>query len=385
MYKDNVEWISYTYILYINISLIPLDPSKPVPPTVIDDLLYEQLNKVYHSIISAGERGKLANTTFLGDKTYEESLGGLLTMLDQIYANSPYSYTLKSSRDSLKLFEDNISYLTIKPKKHELITQGKAIYTGVKSDNTDSGKNYYGFDTGHRNYNTTTNTIGGLATFEYGLTDKTSVGLVVGGNNQSINFKGSSEVEGTSVYLGTFAKTEMDNFRFMGGLGYQYTSADADREVSNGYDSFKTNDKYDVNSYNAFLEAKYVYEGYNPGQLSIEVDKASSDTLDLEVGVDFVKTVQLEKGKLNNIFSLGVINTLGSDSKKLRGRILGANKKGSDFEIQETELPDLAGKASYNLELEQTNGIIYTAGVSIEFSKDDNRNVNATMGIGYKF
>ena len=128
MYKDNVEWISYTYILYINISLIPLDPSKPVPPTVIDDLLYEQLNKVYHSIISAGERGKLANTTFLGDKTYEESLGGLLTMLDQIYANSPYSYTLKSSRDSLKLFEDNISYLTIKPKKHELITQGKASY-----------------------------------------------------------------------------------------------------------------------------------------------------------------------------------------------------------------------------------------------------------------
>ena len=390
--------------------LIPLEPSKPVPPTVTDDLLYIQLNKVYKSIISAGEIGKLANTTYLGDKTYEESLGGLLTMLDQIYANSPYSYTLKSSRDSLKLFEDNISYLTIKPKKHELITQGKAIYTGVKNDNTDNGKNYYGFDTGHRNYNTTTNTIGGLATFEYGLTDKTSVGLVVGGNNQSINFKGSSEVEGTSVYVGTFAKTEMNNFRFMGGLGYQYTSVDADREVSNGYDSFKTNDKYDVNSYNAFLEAKYVYEGtqnwrvepkarlsyysinqgsvdegYNPGQLSIEVDKASSDTLDLEVGVDFVKTVQLEKGKLNNIFSLGVINTLGSDSKKLRGRILGANKKGSDFEIQETELPDLAGKASYNLELEQTNGIIYTAGVSIEFSKDYNRNVNATIGIGYKF
>ena len=389
---------------------IPVEPSKPVPPTVTDDLLYIQLNKVYKSIISAGEIGKLANTTYLGDKTYEESLGGLLTMLDQIYANSPYSYTLKSSRDSLKLFEDNISYLTIKPKKHELITQGKAIYTGVKNDNTDNGKNYYGFDTGHRNYNTTTNTIGGLATFEYGLTDKTSVGLVVGGNNQSINFKGSSEVEGTSVYVGTFAKTEMNNFRFMGGLGYQYTSVDADREVSNGYDSFKTNDKYDVNSYNAFLEAKYVYEGtqnwrvepkarlsyysinqgsvdegYNPGQLSIEVDKASSDTLDLEVGVDFVKTVQLEKGKLNNIFSLGVINTLGSDSKKLRGRILGANKKGSDFEIQETELPDLSGKASYNLELEQTNGMIYTAGVSIEFSKDYNRNVNATIGIGYKF
>ncbi|MGL5055742.1 MAG: hypothetical protein ACRC54_08715, partial [Fusobacteriaceae bacterium] len=126
-------------------------------------------------------------------------------------------------------------------------------------------------------------------------------------------------------------------------------------------------------------------EGYKPGQLSIEVDKANSKIADLEVGVDIVKTAYIEKGKVNNIFSLGVINTLGSDAKELKGRVIGENKKGSKFDIQGTELPKTSGKASYNLEIEQESGMIYTAGVSIEFAKDYNRNVSATVGIGYKF
>ncbi|MGL4865808.1 MAG: hypothetical protein ACRC4T_22150, partial [Cetobacterium sp.] len=55
---------------------LPINP--PVdPPVVIDSLLYEKLNKVYQSIVSAGEIGNLANTTLLEDKTYNESLGGL--------------------------------------------------------------------------------------------------------------------------------------------------------------------------------------------------------------------------------------------------------------------------------------------------------------------
>ena len=389
----------------------PVDPPvNPQPPITIDSLLYEKLNKIYQSIVSAGEIGNLANTTLLEDKTYTESLGGLLTILDQMYANNPYTYTVKSSRDSLKLFEDNISYLTIKPKKDEMIVQGKAIYTGVKSDSGAYGKNYYGFDTGHRNYKTTTNTVGGLATFEYGLSDKTSVGFVLGGNNQDINFKGSSKIKGNSLYLGAFTKTDINNFKFMGGVGYQYTSADADRKVSNRYDSFSTGDKYDINSLNAFMEAKYVYsaeqnwtvepkvrlsyyyieqdkvnEGYIPGQISMRTDKINSNTADVEVGVDFIKSSYLNNGKLKNILSLGVINTIGDKSKELNGYILGKEKDGKKFDIQGTELPKTSGKVSLNIEYEKTNGLIYTAGVSLEFAKDYNRNINATVGIGYKF
>ena len=372
--------------------------------------LYEKLNQIYQSIVNAEEVGELANTTLLEGKTYNESLGELLTILDQIHANNPYAYTLKSTRDSLKLFEDNMSYLTIKPKQDEMIVQGKAIYTGVKTDTSASGKNYYGFDAGHRNYKTTINTVGGLATFEYGLSDETSVGFVFGGNNQSINFKESSKIKGNLLYLGSFAKTDINNFKFISGIGYQYTSADVNRKISNKYNSFSTGDKYDINSLNVFLEAKYVYnvgkdwtvdpkirlsyyyinqdkanEGYKSGQISMKADKANSNTADVEIGVDFIKSLYLDNGKLKNILSLGVINTIGDKSKELNGYILGKDKDGTKFDIQGVELPKISGKASYNLELEQINGMIYTVGVSLEFAKDYNRNINATVGIGYKF
>ena len=392
------------------IPLIPLDPSIPVDPPVIDGVLYEKLNQVYKSIASSGEIGTLAKTTLLDDKTYNESLGGLLTALDQIYANNPYAYTLKSSRDSLKLFEDNMSYLTIKPKINEWIVQGKAIYTGIINDNEASGKNYYGFDTDHRNYKTTTNTIGGIATAEYGLTDKSSVGFVLGGNNQDIKFKGTSEINGTSMYLGSFAKTEINNFKFMTGLGYQYTSADVNRGVSNDYDSFKTDDRYNINSFNTFVEAKYslrlednltiepktrlsyyyvsqesVNEGHTPGELSIAVDRATSSTADAEVGVDFIKTVYIPSGKIKNILSIGVISTLGSKEKSLDGYVVGNGKNGSKFEIQGIELPQITGKIAYNIEVEQDKGMIYSAGINYEFAKDYNRNINVSVGVGYKF
>ena len=80
-----------------------------------------------------------------------------------------------------------------------------------------------------------------------------------------------------------------------------------------------------------------------------------------------------------------MINTIGDKSKELNGYILGKEKDGKKFDIQGTELPKTSGKVSLNIEYEKTNGLIYTAGVSLEFAKDYNRNVNATIGIGYRF
>lgn len=389
----------------------PITPEDPNPPVQsIDPGLYEDLNQVYQSIVTAGEIGVLANTTLLEGKTYEEALGGLLTILDQIYANNPYAYSLKSSRDSLKLFEDNLSYLTIKPKENEWIVQGKGFYSGVKNDNSDSGKGYYGFDTSHRNYKTTTSFGGGLATAEYGLTNDSSVGFVFGGGHQNTNFKGSSKIKGNTLYLGAFAKKEINQFKLISGIGYQYGSLKGERAVSNLYNSFKTDDTYDVNSFNAFVEAKYDYalnndwtlspkaklswyyvsqdsvnEGYDPGNLSLKVDSAKGNTGDLEIGLDLKNTLALNSGNLSNILSVGVINTIGDREKDLTGNILGAQGAGSDFDIQGIKLPRTSGKLSYNLEYEKTNGMIYTLGLGYEFAKDNNKNVTGTLGLGYKF
>lgn len=402
---------------------IPMVPGTPIPPieelpdnpnppidSSEDSLLYEKLNKIYQSIVSSGELGKLANTTLLEDKTEEASLGGLLTLLNQMYANTPYSYTLKSTRNSLKLFNDNISYLTVKPQNKEYIAQGRIINTGVRSDKRHSGKNYYGFDVGTNSYKTTTNTSGAIGSIEYGVSDKTSLGFVIGGNNQDINFKGNNKIDASSLYLGVFGKTQIDNFKLFSGVGYQYTSAEAERNVINRYDSFKGEEKYNLNSFNAFIEGKYSYdigdntklepkvklsyyyvsqdkidEGYNNKNITMEVDKAHSNTADLEVGVDLVKSKVLEKGKLKGIVSLGVVNTLGDHSKELKGKIKGANKLGKEFDLQGVELPRTSGKVGINLEYERVNGMIYTAGIDFEFAKDYNRNVSLQVGVGYRF
>ena len=194
------------------------------------------------------------------------------------------------------------------------------------------------------------------------------------------------------------------------GVGYQYTSAEAERNVINRYDSFKGEEKYNLNSFNAFIEGKYSYdigdntklepkvklsyyyvsqdkidEGYNNKNITMEVDKAHSNTADLEVGVDLVKSKVLEKGKLKGIVSLGVVNTLGDHSKELKGKIKGANKLGKEFDLQGVELPRTSGKVGLNLEYERVNGMIYTAGIDFEFAKDYNRNVSLQVGVGYRF
>ncbi|MDD7261908.1 MAG: autotransporter outer membrane beta-barrel domain-containing protein [Fusobacterium mortiferum] len=394
---------------------IPLEPSIPVAPDkpnlTLDSLYYKKLNKIYQSIVNSEEIGKLANTTLIENKTEEEALGNLLVILSQMYANNPYSYMIKGSKDSMKVFEDNMSYLTIKPKKDEYIAQGKMVYTGVRRDNILAGKNYYGFDIGENNHKTTTSIYGGIGTLEYGLSDKTSVGIVLGGNNQSVNYRGSSEIDADSLYLGTFIKSDIDNnIKLMGGIGYQYTSADATRSAVNNYDSFKTGDRYDINSLNAYIETKYSYEakqnwrvepklrlsyyyveqdkideGYDTQKITMKTDRYNSNTVDLELGVDFIKSINLEDGKLKNIISLGMTNVIGDKSKELSGNIIGKDKLGSKIDIQGVRFPDRTGEVSYNLEYEKTNGLIYTVGVNFEFGEDYNRMTTGTIGIGYKY
>lgn len=386
-------------------------PTKPVIP--INSVLYGKLNAVYHSMVSAGlTLNDLGITPGVNNGLPSKDpneMNKILTLANQIYANTPYAYTLKSSRDSLKLFEDNMDYLTVKPLKGQSIVQGKAIYTGVRNDSSYSGNDYYGADKGSVNYKTTTNTVGGIATYEYGLDDNTSIGLALGGNHQKVDFKGASDISANSAYIGAFAKKEINNFKLKTGVGYQYTSAKGERNITNGYQNFSNNDKYDINGLNAFAEVKYsikagdnwlfepkakvsyyylsqeeVKENNSPNSFALKVDKSNSNTADVEVGADFVKEIALEKAKVKNIVSVGVINTLGENDKSLKANIIGT-QEGSQFEIAGAKLPRTSGKVSYNLEVEAQNGMIYSAGVSMEFAKDYNRNINTTLGIGYKF
>lgn len=395
---------------------LPLPPSGPsgddntgdniVKPTPNNIILYSKLNDIYKSIRIAGEDYLFADTNSAKSQSPEE----ILSLLNQIYGNNPYSYSLKASRDSLKLFTNNMDYLTIKPKYKEQIAQGRIISSGVRNDNTFSGKNYYGYDKGERTFKTTTSTVGAIGTYEYGLTPNISLGLVLGGNNQDVNFTGTSKLKGDSLYIGSFIKTEKNRVKVKTGIGYQYSSLKGDRNIANSYDIFKNNEKYHTNSMNLFLETKYrllaeenwniepkiqfdyyyinqeaVKENYTPGNLAMEMEKTSSNTGDIQLGVDFIHKLPLTNSHLKNILSLNMINTLGEREKALHGRILGNNKVGSSFDVEGVKLPKTSGEVAYNLEWEKNNGMIYGAGISFEFGKNYNRSLMGNISIGYKF
>lgn len=353
------------------------------------------LNNIYQSIVDSKEIGKLKNTTSLLDKTDKESMDRLINLLDKIDKNNPYTYTLKTSRDSMASFVDEIEYLTIKPKKDEWIVQAKGIGGEIRSD-VDS--------------KVRTNMFGGLASAEYGITDSSSLGIVIGGNNQDTDFRGSSKIDADSMYVGVFGKTEKNSFKVMTGLGYQYTHAKGERGASNEYDSFLGDDNYNINGFNAFLELKYRYqlnkewslepklkftyfyveqekinEGYNPVGINIETDRGYANTGAFEFGKSIINEKYLSKGRLKNSLTLGIVRNFGDLNQELNGRVIGRDGVGESFKIGGAKINKGVGKLSYDLEYEKEIGVIYTAGVRFEFGKDEYRNVRATVGVGYRF
>ncbi len=397
---------------------IPSDPGDKDNPVNASDLVYEKQNSVYKSIVSAGEIGKLAPTTEIESSTgdyYTEVINQqaqLLSLLDQIYANSPYAYTLKTTREGMKTVEENMSYLTIKPKADKWLTQGKGFYTNSHSDNKADSKNYHGYDQigTSRNYDTSTYSKGGLATFEYGLTDISSIGFVFAGYDQNIDLSGASEMKSDSIYLGGYLKKEFGNIRLMGGIGGQYTSSNGERVMANENQVLRTVGNYSSNSLSAYIEGRYDYqlnetisirpkarlsgymvkqgdvnEGYSADTLSIQVDKEKAFTGEAELGFDIVKESYKKSGKLKSTLSLSGIYAKGDgENEELTGRVTGTEKLGSDFGIEGAEIPEYSGKVSYDLEYEKYNGKIFTIGVSYEVSDIDN-NLNMSIGYGYKF
>ena len=65
--------------------------------------------------------------------------------------------------------------------------------------------------------------------------------------------------------------------------------------------------------------------------------------------------------------------------------MIGKTKEGSAFELSGVKYPSTSGKVGYTLEFEKTTGMIYLVGVSLEFAKDYNRNLDVNVGLGYKF
>ncbi|WP_278571584.1 autotransporter outer membrane beta-barrel domain-containing protein [Fusobacterium ulcerans] len=384
-----------------------------VKSDLLDYLEYQQLNKIYHSIISVDD---LINNFNVDD----EGLALFLDYLNNIYAGNPYSYSSELSRKSAGMFRDIVVDNIFRPEKDKWMIYGGLTHVDGGTKDTYYGKGYYTTDIGSSDMDADAKITGAYMLGEYGISDTLTSGVVIGGNKLKSDLSNGSKVDGSAMYLGAYAKKYIGNLKVTAGAGFQYGDYDADRLAVNKVASdsaesvMKYSDNYNDITYDIYLNGKYSHnignnlflepyatlsytyidqDGANEGNktLAIETDSKSFDYTVGKVGVDLKKVIPHEKGK--STVSAGVSYTKildGADEEYITGRFKG----GSDFDILVAHKNEhsIGLNAKYALELE--NGVIFDVKgtYSVERDSHNGSGKNRTKGewivgagLGYKF
>ena len=379
------------------------DEEKPDNPPNNEVENREDLGDIWDSIVNGGEEDYLAPTLDYEDgKEIVESKKELISILDQIYANNPYAFIGEASKESLKLYQDNI-FTTKMPKKDEWITEAHGIYGYDKFGKVEQ-TNRFGKEIQKNSYSSNVSTYGMLGTAEYGILEDTSLGIAIGGSKQKVNMSKGTKIDGDSGYIGVYGKRNIDKFRFTSGIGYQYNEYDIDRILVNKYQDFKNSGSLSTNSVGVYLEGKYfiknetgvsiepklrlsymhifqeeVKEKSNP--LAIDVDSKKYENIDVLIGVDFSKKNYLKGGLLEVRGEISYIKTFDSERDHLTSRI----KDSTDFRIKGPEITEDRVRIVIGVDYEKVNGVFYNLYTGVELTDKDRVNTNIKVGIGYRF
>ncbi|EFE51765.1 outer membrane autotransporter barrel domain protein [Providencia rettgeri DSM 1131] len=378
----------------------PTDPVDPVDPTTPGGKDDNDFNDIYESIKNAGELPELAATGDANDseKARKEEL---LSLLDQIYANNPYVQSAKLSHKNLALFRDK-ALETKMPELHEWIVQAHGIYASNKDDIKRHAT--LGNTSINNQYSNSLSTYGLLTTGEYGIAEKTSLGFAVGMSHQKANMSVSSDLDGNAVYLGTYGKKKVDNFTFSAGVAYQYGTFDGTRNIANKYQSLKNTGSVKTDAFDIYGQAKYTYQNAQnvkiepkvkisqsivkqhavsekKAALAIDMDNKTYSVPAVELGLDVSKSIPFYTGNLDTKFSAGVERTFGGNTNKTTGRMKGS----TDFKGMGPDFEKTTVKLNVSTEYEDKNGMFINTGVGTNISKDTKNDINAFIGIGYRF
>lgn len=302
---------------------------------------YDNLNKLYKSILENDENIAALSPTVSNigiDKDAAEAKEELISLLKDIYKNNPYGYITAISRRNMELFRDQIN--NKKLSQGEKIVDGGYIYNDLELQS----KNIIGTEVDVNNH-----TNGGFGKIEYGVSDKISAGIIVGGikNNSNINH---GSLKSTGLYAGLYSKFNFNNLSLKSGIGYQYEDYDGSRTASNKFQGASYNSKFNENSINAYIGASYKYmlgnlyiepmselsftgisqnsisEDENP--LSMDIKKKDFGYVDAEVGVKLGEKFIFKNSNL--LLSCGVFYDYSFDEDKY---LTGTMKDGSTFDI----------------------------------------------------
>ena len=388
---------------------------------VAEEKYYLELNEIYKGIHSSNDDNfNVLNSIITGTLTDankgdyttitdKQQMATLLAYLKQIYTETPYSFSAEASRKSMNVFGDIVKENNFKAKDGEIITYGGLTHNNGEGTDKYYGKNYHGFDIGSADTKVDSKMTGAYGQIEKGISDSTSVGLMLGGNNNKVDIA-TSDLKGNSAYLGGYVKHDKGAFRGIAGIGIQYSDWDSHRNTMS--DSYKEN--YSDRGLNIYAEGKYTkelteglflepkvgvsydyikQESINESKdkaLALEVDGKDFDTLSGNVGLDLRKEIVTEKGKHNLTAGVNYTRILsGADEDNLTG-----NFGGNSFDIlvpQKTK-DNVSVGIKYDIELE--TGVMLGAKVSYDVpfkvSQDNHTHKNegswrVGVGIGYRF
>ena len=344
---------------------------------VYNSKLYED-----NSILNNINNSAAVINDFFSQDTVERKV-----QLDKFYSSNIYSETVKAAYDNVKMNEEAVESLARKSETGKWTAEGKALY----SKNEYNRKGIVG------DYSSEIESTGLMATFGYGVNETTTAGIAFSGVKQDVDTDDGS-ADADLFYLGLYGNKVVGNYDFTAGLGYQFGEYDADNNILAG-----TGDKYDSQTVSGYVQGRYTADlgdglsvqpkvklGYtyvkqNDAKDSyFGVEDAEISTFDAEAGFDVVKSVQLEKSKVDVKFGASYIRTMGDTDEEFTGRFYGV-KASEGFNVLGAELAENVVKFNLGAEVTNENGFFYNGGFTYEFGSNDTEAYGVNVGVGYKF
>ena len=340
--------------------------------------LYED-NTVLNNVNNAA---KVISNLFSNDVAERE------VQLDKIYSSNIYSETVKAAYDTVKMNEEAVLSLARKSEVGKWTAEGKALYSKDEYDR----KGTVG------EYSSEIESTGLMAAFGYGLNETTTAGVAFSGVKQDVDTDGGS-ADADLFYLGVYGNKVVGNYDFTAGLGYQFGEYEADSTIANVHGS----DKYDSKALSGYVQGRYTADlgdglSLQPrvrlGYTYVEQDDARDSyfgvsdaeisTFDAEFGLDTVKSVQLEKSKVDVKFGVSYVRTMGDTDDEFTGRFYGTTAS-EGFNVLGAELAENVVKFNLGAEVTNENGFFYNGGLTYEFGSNDTDAYGVNVGVGYRF
>lgn len=205
---------------------------------------YERLEGVFQGFTSSSDFEEIKGKLTKADK--------VVAYTKEIAFQSPYALSSELSRKSIKGFTNIVEDKDLKPELGSWAVTGGLTHT----DGGYSLEGLLGSNTKLEKYRADVDSkLTGIYTFgEYGLDKDLTLGLVFGANNLKSELTNGSNVDGTSIYLGGFAKKYLGNLRLLAGAGYQYGDYQGERYSIIGS---KNEASYSDNAFTIYTDAKY--------------------------------------------------------------------------------------------------------------------------------